>query len=360
MTEQNLNEQAVLSALSQVQEPELHKDLVTLNMVRDVEIDGGNVSFTVMLTTPACPLKTQIEREAREAVAVLPGVSRVEIKLDSDVPDDGRTRGLLNLPLRNAIAIASGKGGVGKSTVAVNVAVVLAQSGARVGLLDADIYGPNIPTMMGVNHLPPPREDKLVPAEKYGVKLMSIGFLVKPDQPLIWRGPMLHSAIRQFLTDVEWGELDYLIVDLPPGTGDAALSLAQSLPLSGGVIVTLPQQVSLDDARRGLEMFRQLDVPVFGVVENMSYLELPDGQRMDVFGSGGGQRLSDETGVPYIGAVPMDPAVRAGGDSGKPVVDTDPDSNVAQALRSVAEDIAAKVSVAAVQKGNFVPINLVE
>jgi ATP-binding protein involved in chromosome partitioning len=360
MTEQNLNEQAVLSALSQVQEPELHKDLVTLNMVRDVEIDGGNVSFTVMLTTPACPLKTQIEREAREAVAALPGVSQVEIKLDSDVPDDGRTRGLLNLPLRNAIAIASGKGGVGKSTVAVNVAVVLAQSGARVGLLDADIYGPNIPTMMGVNHLPPPREDKLIPAEKYGVKLMSIGFLVKPDQPLIWRGPMLHSAIRQFLTDVEWGELDYLIVDLPPGTGDAALSLAQSLPLSGGVIVTLPQQVSLDDARRGLEMFRQLDVPVFGVVENMSYLELPDGQRMDVFGSGGGQRLSDETGVPYIGAVPMDPAVRAGGDSGKPVVDTDPDSNVAQALRSVAEDIAAKVSVAAVQKGNFVPINLVE
>jgi ATP-binding protein involved in chromosome partitioning len=243
--------------------------------------------------------------------------------------------------------------------VAVNIAVTLAQSGARVGLLDADIYGPNVPTMMGVTHLPSPKENKLIPAEAYGVKMMSIGFLVKPDQPLIWRGPMLHSAIRQFLTDVEWGELDYLIIDLPPGTGDAALSLAQSLPLSGGVIVTLPQQVSLDDARRGLEMFRQLNVHVFGVVENMSYLELPDGTRMDIFGSGGGERLAQQAGVPFIGAIPMDPAVRAGGDEGKPVVITHPDSPVAQALRKITEDLAAKVSVAAVQQSNFVPINMV-
>ena len=205
--------------------------------------------------------------------------------MDANVPADGRVRGLLQLPIRNAIAIGSGKGGVGKSTVAVNTAVVLAQSGARVGLLDADIYGPNIPTMMGIDRLPGQKGEKLLPAEAYGVKVMSIGFLVKPNQPLIWRGPMLHSAIRQFLTDVEWGELDYLVVDLPPGTGDAALSLAQSLPLSGGVIVTLPQQVSLEDARRGLEMFRALDVPLLGVVENMSYLELPDGTRMDIFGT---------------------------------------------------------------------------
>jgi ATP-binding protein involved in chromosome partitioning len=226
-------------------------------------------------------------------------------------------------------------------------------------LLDADIYGPNVPTMMGVSHLPAPKENKLIPAEAYGVKMMSIGFLVKPDQPLIWRGPMLHSAIRQFLTDVDWGELDYLIVDLPPGTGDAALSLAQSLPLSGGVIVTLPQQVSLDDARRGLEMFRQLNVNVFGVVENMSYLELPDGSRMDIFGSGGGERLASQAGVPFIGAIPMDPAVRTGGDEGKPVVVTHPDSPVARALRQVAEDIAAKVSVAAVVQASFVPINMV-
>jgi ATP-binding protein involved in chromosome partitioning len=225
--------------------------------------------------------------------------------------------------------------------------------------LDADIYGPNIPTMMGVEKLPPPEDSKLIPAQAYGVKMMSIGFLVKPDQPLIWRGPMLHSAIRQFLTDVSWGELDYLIVDLPPGTGDAALSLAQSLPLSGGVIVTLPQQVSLDDARRGLEMFRQLDVPLFGVVENMSYLELPDGSRMEVFGSGGGERLAQESGIPFIGAIPLDPSVRVGGDSGEPVVATNPDSAVAQALKAVAEDIAAKISVAAVKQSNFVPISFV-
>jgi ATP-binding protein involved in chromosome partitioning len=263
------------------------------------------------------------------------------------------------MPIRNAVAVASGKGGVGKSTISVNVAVELARSGARVGLLDADIYGPNVPTMMGVERLPDPKDDKLVPAEVYGVKLMSIGFLVKPEQPLIWRGPMLHSAIRQFLTDVAWGELDYLIIDLPPGTGDAALSLAQSLPLSGVVIVTLPQQVSLDDARRGLEMFRQLEVDVFGVVENMSYLELPDGNRMDIFGSGGGQRLADEAGVPFIGAIPMDPSVREGGDSGKPVVISNPDAAVSIALGQVAQDIAAKISIAAAKGPDLIPINMV-
>lgn len=359
MSKKLITEEVVLEALSKVQEPELHQDLVSLNMIRDINIEGESVSFTVMLTTPACPLKSQIENESREAVAAIPGVRNVEVKLDANVPADGRQRGLLDLPIRNAVAIASGKGGVGKSTVAVNVAVALAQSGARVGLLDADIYGPNIPTMMGVENLPAPEDGKLVPAQAYGVKLMSIGFLVKPDQPLIWRGPMLHSAIRQFLTDVSWGELDYLIIDLPPGTGDAGLSLAQSLPLSGGIIVTLPQQVSLDDARRGLEMFRQLEVPLFGVVENMSYLELPDGNRMDVFGSGGGERLAQETGISFIGAIPMDPSVRAGGDSGEPVIVTNPDSAVAQALRAIAEDIAAKISVAAVQQSNFVPINLV-
>lgn len=359
MQKNQISNEAVMDALSRVQEPELHKDLVTLNMVRELEISDSRVSFTIMLTTPACPLKSQIEREARSAVESVPGVTSVDIKFDSDVPNDGRSRGLLKLPIRNAIAIASGKGGVGKSTVAVNVAAVLAQSGARVGLLDADIYGPNVPTMMGVTRLPAMSNEKLIPAEAYGVKLMSIGFLVKADQPLIWRGPMLHSAIRQFLEDVEWGELDYLVVDLPPGTGDAGLSLAQSMPLSGGVIVTMPQQVSLDDARRGLEMFRQLNVPILGVIENMSYLELPDGQIMDVFGSGGGEKLAREAGVPFIGAIPLDPAVRAGGDSGKPVVITAPNSTVALALRSVAESIAARLSVAAMQHSNFIPINLI-
>jgi ATP-binding protein involved in chromosome partitioning len=354
-----VSEEAVMAALSKVQEPELHNDLVSLNMIQDVQINDGEVGFTVMLTTPACPLRDQIERESREAVAAIPGVDKVAIKLDANVPDDGRPRGILKLPIRNAIAVASGKGGVGKSTLAVNLAVILAKSGARVGLLDADIYGPNIPTMMGVDHLPAAGEDKLIPAESYGVKVMSIGFMVKADQPLIWRGPMLHSAIRQFLSDVEWGELDYLVIDLPPGTGDAGLSLAQSLPLSGGLIVTLPQQVSLDDARRGLEMFRQMNVPIFGIVENMSYLELPDGTRMDVFGTGGGERLAAESGVPYIGSIPMDPAVREGGDKGVPVTISDPDSPVSQALNAIAMDVAAKVSVAAVQNNDIIPITMV-
>jgi ATP-binding protein involved in chromosome partitioning len=359
MSDEKVTQSEVMSALSKVQEPELHRDLVSLNMIRDLKIDGDKVAFTIMLTTPACPLRSQIEAEARKAVLSLPGVNSVDLKMNANVPSDGRPRGLLDLPIRNAVAVASGKGGVGKTTVAVNVAVVLAQSGARVGLLDADIYGPNVPTMMGLKKLPAPKDGKLQPAEAYGVKVMSIGFLVKPEQPLIWRGPMLHSAIRQFLTDVTWGELDYLIIDLPPGTGDAALSLAQSLPLSGGIIVTLPQQVSLDDARRGLEMFRQLDVPIFGVVENMSFLELPDGSRMDIFGSGGGERLAHEAGVPFIGAVPIDPAVRTGGDNGEPVTAAQPESAVARALTRVAMDVAAKISVAAMSQGNFVPINLV-
>jgi ATP-binding protein involved in chromosome partitioning len=359
MDANKITKEIVLNALRNVQEPELHKDLVSLNMIQDLEIHDGTVNFSLVLTTPACPFKSKMENEAREAVKTIPGVSEVNIKLDSDVPTDGRSRGLLELPIRNAIAIASGKGGVGKSTVAVNLAVVLAQSGARVGLLDADIYGPNVPTMMGVNQLPGQRDNKLIPAEAYGVKIMSIGFLVKADQPVIWRGPMLHSVIRQFLTDVEWGELDYLIVDLPPGTGDAPLSLIQSLPLSGGLIVTLPQQVSIDDARRGLEMFRQLDVSILGVVENMSYLELPDGTKMDIFGSGGGEKLATESMVSFVKAIPMDPSVRKSGDNGIPVVISNPDSAVAKALVEMSEDVAAKLSVLAMQKSDNVNIKVV-
>jgi ATP-binding protein involved in chromosome partitioning len=360
MTGETVTTDMVLEVLRKVQEPELHRDLVSLNMIRDLEIRGDEVKFTILLTTPACPLKSKIESDARTAVLSLSGVKKVDINLDANVPSDGRTRGLLELPIRNAVAIASGKGGVGKSTVAVNVAVALAQAGARVGLLDADIYGPNVPTMMGVEKLPPATKDKLVPAEAYGVKMMSIGFLVKPQQPLIWRGPMLHSAIRQFLSDVVWGELDYLIIDLPPGTGDAALSLAQSLPLSGGVIVTLPQQVSIEDARRGLEMFRQLNVPILGVVENMSYLELPDGTHLDIFGTGGGEQLAKEAGVEFFGTIPMDAEVRLGGDSGKPVIVENPKSPAALALSNVACLIAAKVSVSAIENNNVVPITIVE
>ncbi|HEY3311167.1 MAG TPA: Mrp/NBP35 family ATP-binding protein [Anaerolineales bacterium] len=353
-----ITRETVLKALGKVEEPELHQDLVTLGMVRDLVIDHDDVSFSVMLTTPACPLRGRIEKEAREAVTAL-GAKKVTVKLDSDVPNDGRMRGLVNAPVRNAIAVASGKGGVGKSTVAVNLAVSLAKSGARVGLMDADIYGPNIPTMMGVLYMPNPKNDKLQPAESYGVKMMSMGYLVKPGQPLIWRGPMLNSAIRQFISDVEWGELDYLIIDLPPGTGDAPLSLAQALPLSGVVIVTLPQAVSVEDASRGLEMFKTLNVPILGVIENMSYLTLPDGSRMDVFGQGGGQAMAEHYDVPFLGGIPLNPSVRIGGDSGRPIVVTDPDSDAAQALIHLAESVAARISVAALGENNAPTIDVI-
>jgi ATP-binding protein involved in chromosome partitioning len=350
----------VMDALSRVQEPELGQDLVSLKMIRDLAIHDGDVSFTIVLTTPACPLRGQIEREAKTAVEALKGVSSVAVKWESDVPNDGRMRGLMNMPIRNAVAVGSGKGGVGKSTVAVNVAVALAQSGARVGLLDADIYGPNVPTMLGVDRLPPPSGKKLVPAVAYDVKMVSMGLLVKPGQPLIWRGPMLNSAIRQFLGEVEWGELDYLIVDLPPGTGDAALSLAQALPLSGAIIVTLPQLVSIEDASRGLQMFRTLEVPILGVIENMSYLDMPDGTRMDIFGTGGGEQLAQATQTPFLGKIPIDASVREGGDSGKPVVAFHPDSASARALREIAENLAARISVAALGGKNELPINIVD
>jgi ATP-binding protein involved in chromosome partitioning len=356
MTE--ITRETVLAALGKVQEPELHQDLVTLGMIRDLKIEDDSVSFSVMLTTPACPLRGRIEKESREAVEAI-GAKKVSVKLDSDVPNDGRMRGLVDAPVRNAIAVASGKGGVGKSTVAVNLAVALAKSGARVGLMDADIYGPNVPTMMGAMSMPSPKNDKLQPAESYGVKMMSMGYLVKPGQPLIWRGPMLNSAIRQFISDVEWGELDYLIIDLPPGTGDAPLSLAQALPLSGVVIVTLPQAVSLEDASRGLEMFKTLNVPILGVIENMSYLSLPDGSRMDVFGQGGGESMAKQYNVPFLGAIPLNPNVRIGGDTGKPIVITDPGSDAAKALQSLAETIAARVSVAALSENNTPTIDVI-
>jgi ATP-binding protein involved in chromosome partitioning len=261
--------------------------------------------------------------------------------MDASVPQDGRKRGQLSLPIKNAIAVASGKGGVGKSTISVNLAVALAQTGARVGLMDADIYGPNIPTMLGVHAAPGIKDKKMIPATAHGVKLMSMGFLVKPGQPLIWRGPMLNAAIRQFLEDVDWGELDYLVIDLPPGTGDASLSLAQLLPLSGVVIVTLPQSVSLEDASRGLTMFQTLEVPILGVVENM---------RGDVFGSGGGEDLARIAGVPFLGAVPMDGTIRIGGDTGEPVVVSRPESEAALAFKAITGQIAARVSVEALSK----------
>ncbi len=344
-------EQQVMQALSRVQEPELHRDLVTLKMVKDISIKNDTVNFTIVLTTPACPLRTQIESEAQAAVMALAGVKQVNIKWDANVPTDARISGRINVPIKSTIAVASGKGGVGKSTVAVNVAVALAQAGAGVGLMDADIYGPNIPVMMGVaNQRPVAKDDKIIPLEAFGIKLMSMGFLVSAEQAMIWRGPMLHSAIRQFLSDVDWGPLDYLVIDLPPGTGDAQLTLAQSVPLTGAIIVATPQDVALADVIRGVSMFKKLEVPVLGVVENMSYFLCPHcGERTDIFDHGGAKQLAERMSVPFLGEIPLDIKIRLGGDTGLPVMITEPDSSLGAAFRRAAENIAAKVSVMNVQ-----------
>lgn len=336
----------VMTALSHVIEPELHKDLVTLDMVKDLEIENGQVNFTIMLTTPACPLKHKMEADATEAVSAIPGVEKVKVAFDANVPVDARLMSKLNVGVRNAVAVASGKGGVGKSTVATNLAISLALDGAKVGLLDVDIYGPNIPIMMGVEGRPKGHNNKIQPLEAYGVKLMSMGFLVPPDQAIIWRGPMIHNAIRQFIEDVEWGALDYLIIDLPPGTGDASLSLAQSLSLTGAVVVTTPQKVALSDVVRGVAMFEQLNVPVLGVIENMSYFVAPDtGKRYDIFGHGGGAEMARNVKVEFLGEIPLESAVREGGDEGSPIVVRDPASPAAQSLRAIAQQVAAAVSV---------------
>jgi len=333
----SIKETDVLAALRTVQEPELYQDLVTLEMVKDIEIQGQDVSFKIELTTPACPLQAKIEAESMAAVKKLVvGVEKVTIQFTHRVRGDGRIFSKLNVPIKNIIAVASGKGGVGKSTVSVNLAVSLAQDGAKVGLLDADIYGPNIPMMMGVADAPPVLQGKLVPAEAHGVRFMSMGFLLPADKALIWRGPMLHKALQQLFTDVRWGELDYLIVDLPPGTGDAQLSLAQIAPLTGGVIVTMPQMVSVSDAMRGAAAFVQLDVPILGVVENMSG---------EIFGSGGGASAAKKLGVDFLGRIELDPNVRVGGDSGEPIVVAHPDGATAQAFRVLSRVIAGRVSM---------------
>jgi ATP-binding protein involved in chromosome partitioning len=339
-----VTEETVLGALKHVQEPELHRDLVTLNMVKDIRIDGADVTFTVVLTTPACPLRAQIEREAREAVQQVPGVKQVTVNFTAQVRADSRIRAKLEIPIKNILAVASGKGGVGKTTVAANLAVALAQMGAKVGILDADIYGPNVPIVMGVDArspaylagMPVAEGDKMAPPVVHGVQVMSIGFLVPEGEALIWRGPMLHKAIEQLLTDVAWDQLDYLVVDLPPGTGDAQLSLAQLVPLTGGIIVTTPQAVALADAMRGLTAFQRLDVPVMGIIENMAG---------EVFGVGGGEQAAAKLGVPFLGRVWLAPIIRESGDNGQPVVACCPDTEQAEVFRAIAQKLAAQVSV---------------
>ncbi|HUQ31451.1 MAG TPA: Mrp/NBP35 family ATP-binding protein [Pyrinomonadaceae bacterium] len=347
-----ISEQSVLDALRQIKDPDLHKDIVTLGFIKDLRIEGGQVSFRVVLTTPACPVKEELETAAREVVAGLPGVTSVNVTMDSEVPKGRGIGDKVTMPgVRNIIAVSSGKGGVGKSTVAVNLAVSLALDGARVGLMDMDVYGPNVPLMLGAGDARPEIEDgRLLPVEAYGVKLMSMAVLQPGDKPMIVRGPILHGLVKQFLTDVKWGELDYLIVDMPPGTGDVQLSLAQLVPVQGAVLVTTPQEVAVMDVRRALRMFETVAVPVLGVVENMSYFIAPDtGVRYNIFGQGGGLKLAETYGVPFLGTVPLGLEVREGGDNGVPVVVGQPDSPQAAAFRKVAEEVARQVSIEAMK-----------
>jgi len=345
------SEDQVMRALSTVQEPELGRDLVTLGMIKNLVIQQGDVRFTIELTTPACPLKDQIEQQVRAALKTVQGVREVHIEWSSNVrsaragiPDRTAVPGV-----RNIIAVASGKGGVGKSTVAVNLAVALAQSDARVGLLDADIYGPSAPLMTGVKDRPQINaQKKMLPLEAHGIKVMSVGYLVDESQPLVWRGPMVSSLLRQFLFEVAWGELDYLIVDLPPGTGDIQLTLVQSIPLSGAVIVTTPQDVALADAIKGVEMFRKLDAPILGIIENMSYFHCPHcGERSEIFSHGGAIEASKRLEVPFLGEIPLSLHIREGGDTGKPAVTSAESEAQADRFRAIARNLAARVSVEA-------------
>ncbi|MBI1879966.1 MAG: Mrp/NBP35 family ATP-binding protein [Chloroflexi bacterium] len=333
----------IMAALGQVLEPEVNRDIVSLGMVRNVACQDGMVSFTIRLREAGSPLQIPLERMARRAVLAIPGVKAVDLNFETGPKSQLRDTTRLNLDAKHVVAVASGKGGVGKSTVAVNLAVALAQTGQRVGLLDGDIHGPNVPLMLGITDEQPfAFGEQIFPPSAYGLKVMSMGLLVPAEAPIIWRGPMMHQAIRQLLRDVMWGVLDVLVVDLPPGTGDVQLTLTQSLPLSGVVMVTTPQDVAVADVIKGTEMFRQLDVNVLGFVENMSYYVCPHcGQEEAIFGQNGGERLSRQLGMPLLGRIPLDPRVRQGGDTGQPVVVTAPDSPAGQALRQAAETTAA-------------------
>ena len=346
-------EQKVMDALSTVIEPELHQDIVTLDMVRDLTIEDRVARFTIVLTTPACPLKDVfIERCNDAVIGKVDGIDQLQISWDSQVPTDNRIMKQFNAPMKSIIAVSSGKGGVGKTTVDTNLAVALAEMGAKVGLVDADILNPNVPQMMGLaSGRPKVVNDKMVPLEVYGVQLISTGFLIAPDKPMIMRGPMLHSAIKQFFVDVHWDQLDYMIVDLPPGTGDAPLSLAQQFPLAGGVIVTQPQSVAVSDALRAAAMFDQLDVPIIGVVENMSG---------DFFGTGGGEQFAKDKDTPFLGRIPLNANIRQGGDYGRPIVASEPDSEAGKAFMTIAQNVAARLSVLMLQDSDVIPINVID
>lgn len=361
-----ITQEAVLKALGNVDDPDLGKDLVTLNMIKDIEIDGNDVSFTVELTTPACPMKEMIEKACINAITHL--VSKdavVKVNMSSQVNTKRKDNDPLLPGVKNIIAVASGKGGVGKSTVSVNLALGLAQQGAKVGLLDADIYGPSVPIMMGIRDERPMMTEvngkgKIVPIEKYGVKAISIGVLVDEKQAMVWRGPMASSAIKQFITDVHWGNLDYLIIDLPPGTGDVHLTLVQSVPITGSVVVSTPQPVAAADAKKAIMMFKQpqINIPILGMVENMAYFtpaELPD-NKYYIFGKGGAQQMAEQFELPYLGEVPLIQGIREGGDKGLPAVLDD--ANPARPIfMELASNVARNVSM---RNANVEPTQVVQ
>jgi len=346
--EGTVSEAQVLTALREVLDPDLHKDIVALNFVRDLRIDGGRVTFAVELTTPACPAKADLKAQAEAVVRRIPGVEHVQVEMTSRVTSSTPLMGNKGVieGVKNVIAVSSGKGGVGKSTVAVNLACALERTGARVGILDADVYGPNIPVMLGLDGRPQTTQNKILPLEAHGLQVISMALLVTEDQPVIWRGPMLHGVIKQFLFDVAWDDLDYLVVDLPPGTGDAQLSLSQQAHIMGAVIVTTPQDVSVLDVKKAIRMFQTVNVPILGVVENMSYFTPPGSkERYEIFGKGGGAKIQDQFGVPLLGQLPIDLSVREGGDTGRPVVRAHPDSDIARSFADLASRVAARISI---------------
>jgi ATP-binding protein involved in chromosome partitioning len=356
-----LDQSAVLDALKVVRDPDLNRDIVSLGFIKNLNVDAGRVAFTIELTTPACPVKDQMRDQARAAVMQLPGVSSVDVHMSAMVREAvGREGGRQPVPgVKNVIAVGAGKGGVGKTTVAVNLALALAKCGSKVGMIDGDIYGPNVPIMLGMKAELITDGQKIVPAEKYGLQVISMGFLTKDDAPIIWRGPMLHGALQQFFRDARWKDLDYLIVDMPPGTGDVALSLSQTVPVAGSIVVTTPQQVSLADTRRAVAMYKKLNIPPIGLIENMSYFSCPNcAHEADIFGHGGGEKLAEELGIPFLGRLPIYQPIREGSDTGVPLIISEPDSPATRAFVAAAERTAAQVSIASYTRST-IPLTVV-
>ncbi len=348
----HISEAAVLDALKAVRDPDLNRDIVALKFIKNLRIDGGNVSFTIELTTPACPVKDQMRDQAQAVVGAVPGVTSVDVQMTAQVRATAPDMGKAAVPgVKNIIAVGAGKGGVGKTTVAVNLAIALSQCGGRVAMIDGDIYGPNVPIMLGIQTQLTTDGQKIVPAEQYGIQLVSMAFLTGDDAPVIWRGPMLHGVIQQFFREVRWDSIDYLIVDMPPGTGDIALSLSQTVPVSGAVVVTTPQTVSVADTRRALRMYQKLNIPALGLIENMSHFVCPNcSHESDIFGKGGGEALAQELSVPFLGRIPIYEPIRIGGDTGVPITIGEPQSVAARSFRETAAQLAAQLSIAAYKR----------